>query len=160
MNSLLKSWVLFLACTAIAYPVMGEEMKMEKKQVSYSSKEIVYKPASPDLPKGVEIAVLEGDPKSEGWFTMRLKAPKNMEIPVHKHPADARVTVISGTFYKGYGEVFDRAKAKKFDAGSFSLTPAETWHFVFTKKKGCVLQLTAKGPWGMEPKEKKGLTTK
>jgi hypothetical protein len=49
-------------------------------------------PAS--LPAGAKAAVLEGDPKQAGPFTMRLSFPDGYRIPAHSHPAIERVTVI------------------------------------------------------------------
>ena len=48
--------------------------------------------APPSLPPGVKATVLEGDPRQEGLFTMRLKAPKGYRIPPHWHPAFEHVT--------------------------------------------------------------------
>src|SRR5574341_2444546 len=61
---------------------------------------------------GTQVAVLEGDPKSPGPFTMRLKLPADYKIPPHWHPAHERVTVISGTFNVSRGDQFDSGKGK------------------------------------------------
>src|SRR5687768_728164 len=53
-------------------------------------------PAS--LPAGAKIAILNGDPKKEGLFTMRLQFPPGFKIPPHTHPGAEHVTVISGSF--------------------------------------------------------------
>src|SRR5687767_4622505 len=60
------------------------------------------------LPPGAKVAVLEGDPKKEGFFSMRLKVPDGYRIPPHFHPCPERVTVLSGTFHVGAGERFDQ----------------------------------------------------
>ena len=65
-------------------------------------------PAS--LPAGAKLAVLEGDPRKEGSFVMRLKLPDGYRIPPHTHAKPERVTVISGTFNIGTGDRFDAAK--------------------------------------------------
>jgi len=56
---------------------------------------IDWKPAPPTLPKGAMVAVLEGDPKAAGMFTMRVKLPAGSIISPHWHPRDERVTVLS-----------------------------------------------------------------
>src|SRR5688500_17747999 len=63
--------------------------------------QIQWKSGPPSLPKGAQIAVLEGDPNNEGPFVFRVKAPDGYRIPPHTHPKTERVTVIAGTFYIG-----------------------------------------------------------
>jgi len=101
-------------------------------------------PAS--LPPGAQFAVLEGDPKHTGLFTMRLRLPATYRIPAHWHPADEHVTVISGTFNMGTGDVLDLAKGKALPTGSFALMPAQMHHFAWTSEE-TVLQLHGVGPW-------------
>jgi hypothetical protein len=114
-----------------------------------------WKPGPPSLPKGVSIAVLEGDPSAEGPFVFRLKAPDGYRIPPHTHPKVERVTVISGTFNLGMGEKFDEKAAKAMPAGTFGYWPAGMKHFAFTKGE-TVVQLHGTGPWTivyLDPKD-------
>ena len=57
---------------------------------------VVWTAAPPNMPKGTLIAVLEGDPKKPGMFTIRVKMPAGTRIPPHWHPRQERVTVLSG----------------------------------------------------------------
>ena len=66
-----------------------------------------WKPGPASLPKGAQIAVLEGDPNTEGMFVFRVKVPDGYRIPPHTHPKMERVTVIAGTFQIGMGDKFD-----------------------------------------------------
>ena len=100
----------------------------------------------PSLPAGAKIAILNGDPKKEGLFTMRLEFPAGFKIPPHTHPGAEHVTVISGSFNMGHGAKFDEAAARELTAGSFSLMPAGMQHFGWTKT-GCVVQVHAMGPF-------------
>ena len=51
-------------------------------------------------------AVLSGDPRKEGApFVLRLKFAGGAKIPPHWHPVDEHLTVISGTFFMGQGEI-------------------------------------------------------
>ena len=100
------------------------------------------------LPAGSRMAVIEGDPKSPGLFTMRLKLPADYRIQPHWHPADEHVTVISGTFNMGRGDKFDASLGKALPTGSFSVMPAKTNHFAFTKEE-TVVQVHGMGPWGI-----------
>ena len=66
----------------------------------------------PSLPKGAQIAVIEGPMSQAVPFTVRLKFPANYSIPPHTHPAVERVTVLTGTFHMGMGEKFNRSGAQ------------------------------------------------
>jgi quercetin dioxygenase-like cupin family protein len=103
-------------------------------------------PAS--LPKGTKAAVIEGDPSKPGPFTMRLKLPANYKIPPHWHPGVEHVTVLSGSFYMGLGDVYDESKARKLPVGGFAMMAIGTRHFALTKEES-VLQLHGVGPWGI-----------
>lgn len=100
----------------------------------------------PTLLAGTKVAVLEGDPKKEGMFTMRLKVPAGSVVRPHTHPREERVTVLSGAAFVGFGEEMDRTQAKKFPAGSFYVNPARTPHYVFFEEE-TVVQITGIGPW-------------
>jgi hypothetical protein len=115
---------------------------------------IQWKDASATLPAGTEITVLESNPKKEGMFTLRLKTPKNMLLNVHRHPGPERVTIIEGDIYVGFGDHVNKAAATKFTAGSFYVNPKNTNHYVFTKDKIAIVQITGMGPWQViYPKE-------
>ncbi len=103
-------------------------------------------PAS--LPKGIKVAVLEGDMSKPGPFTVRIKAPANYKISPHFHPAVEHVTVISGSFYMGLGDVFEESKATKLPVGGFAVMEIGTRHFAFTKEE-TEIQLHGIGPWGI-----------
>ncbi len=102
----------------------------------------------PSLPAGAQFAVMEGNPKNPGPFTMRLKFPDGYKIPAHWHPADEHVTVIAGTFNMGMGDKLDMAKGEELPVGSFAVMPAQTNHFAYTKGE-TIIQLHGIGPWGI-----------
>lgn len=108
---------------------------------------IQWKAAPPTLPKGTQIAVLEGNPKTEGLFTIRLKAPVGMKLPVHQHPGPERVTIISGEIYVGFGDNYDEGISTKFTTGDYYVNPPNHDHYVFTKDKEAIVQITGMGPW-------------
>ncbi len=103
-------------------------------------------PAS--IPPGAKFAVIEGDPKLEGLFTMRLLLPAGFKIAAHWHPADEHVTVISGTFMMGLGDKFEMEKLNPLTAGSFAVMAAKTKHFAMAKEE-TIVQLHGVGPWGI-----------
>ena len=104
-------------------------------------------PAS--LPKGAQIAVLEGDPTKEGPFVFRVKIPDGYRVPPHTHPKTERVTVISGTFNFGMGTKFDQKATQAMPAGAYGYWPAGMTHFVWAKGE-TVLQFHGIGPWSIQ----------
>jgi quercetin dioxygenase-like cupin family protein len=108
--------------------------------------QVTWSPAPPSFPAGAKAAVLEGDPKKEGLFTMRLSFPDGYRIPPHFHPAIERVTVIKGTFQVGMGDKFDASALTSLPAGTYAALQPGTRHFA--KAKGnTVVQLNGVGPW-------------
>src|SRR5262245_13103211 len=86
---------------------------------------IAWKDGPPSLPKGAQIAVLEGDPNKEGPFVFRVKVPDGYRIPPHTHPKTERVTIISGTFKLGMGEKFDEKALQAMPAGTYGYWEAD-----------------------------------
>ena len=107
---------------------------------------IAWKDAPPTLPKGSRVAVLEGDPKAEGMFTMRVRVPAGSQLAPHWHPRDERVTVLSGSVELGFGQIADRTKTKRYGAGSFYVNPPRALHYIYFPED-TVLQMTGTGPW-------------
>lgn len=105
-----------------------------------------WAPGSAAMPAGTQIAVLEGDPKLNRYFTIRLKVPAGSKIGPHWHPRDERVTVISGSVQVGFGDAIDEAATAKFAAGGFYVNPANSHHFVLFPEDS-VVQVTGIGPW-------------
>lgn len=116
--------------------------------VSIKSSRIKWADA-PSIGPGAKVALLEGDPKAAAPFTMRIKLPPNLKIGVHTHPAVERVTVLSGTFYFGIGDKFDRAKAEAYRTGDGFIVPAGMPMYAYTGKAESILHLQGTGPWGI-----------
>lgn len=110
--------------------------------------EPVWKDAPPSMPKGTKIAVLEGDTKQPGLFTVRLKVPAGSVIAPHTHPRPERVTVLAGKVRVGFGKKVD-ASGTTFTTGGFYVNPPDDPHFVVVDEES-VLQLTCEGPWVLE----------
>src|SRR5260370_18472765 len=103
--------------------------------------------AAPDaLPKGAQLAVLEGDPTKPGAYTMRLKMPDGYKIPPHHHLRREHVTVVSGAFKVGMGDQFDEGKMNEFAPGSFAYLEPTVHHYAMAKGE-TVIQLHGAGPW-------------
>lgn len=101
---------------------------------------------APHLSPGVRMLVLEGDPKAEGMFTIRLRIPAGTRLNPHWHPRDERVTVLSGLAKVGFGELWNEEAMTAFPAGSFYLNPPMSHHYVWFVE-ATEMQLTGMGPW-------------
>ena len=110
---------------------------------------LTWKDGPPSLPAGAKFVLLEGDPAKAGPFVIRLKLPDGYRIPVHTHPKQERLTVLSGSFRLGMGDKFDADKTQELPAGSYGTWPAGMKHFVWTKGE-TVVQFHGDGPWSIE----------
>ena len=95
---------------------------------------------------GHEIAPIVGDSTKAGPYVERVKFPPNSTSRPHTHPEDRTYTVISGTWYIGYGDSFDPSKLKALPPGSYHTEPANVSHFSVIKEEGVVVQITGIGP--------------
>jgi quercetin dioxygenase-like cupin family protein len=109
---------------------------------------IAWSPAPPSLPRGAELAVVEGDPTKDVAFTMRLRMPDGYRLPAHFHPFVEHVTVIQGTFRVGMGDKFDPAALGDLPTGTFAALAPGVRHFAQAKGE-TVIQLHGVGPWSL-----------
>jgi len=94
---------------------------------------------------GMEQANLIGDPRKPGPYTLRLKFPAGYRLAPHTHPDSREVTILSGTFYTGYGERYEAAALKALPAGSFYTEPANLAHFIEVREP-VLIQVSGIGP--------------
>jgi hypothetical protein len=106
--------------------------------------------SAPGLPADWQIAVLMGDAAKAGPYVQRVKLPPNAMIPPHTHPDDENITVLSGAFGIGEGEVADQAKGRVLPAGSFYYLPANMAHFAWAGPQGAIVQIHGIGPSGIK----------
>lgn len=99
---------------------------------------------------GIETRVLKGDPTQSGLYTIQLTVPANTTIQSHDHPDDRMATVVSGTWYFGYGEQFDAQALKALPPGSFYVEAPNEPHFARTGDAPVVLQISGFGPTGTQ----------
>jgi quercetin dioxygenase-like cupin family protein len=97
---------------------------------------------------GIQTVVLKGDPTKAGLYTLLLRIGPNTKIAAHAHPDDRVATVVSGTWYFGYGKEFNEAALKALPAGSFYTEPPNSNHFAMTRQEGAVIQISGLGPSG------------
>ncbi len=96
---------------------------------------------------GMEQLNLVGNPSRPGPYTLRLKFPAGYRLAPHTHPDNREVTILSGTWYTGYGDKFDPAALKALPAGSFYTEPANVAHFVEVREP-VLIQVSGTGPGG------------
>jgi hypothetical protein len=94
---------------------------------------------------GIQTIVLRDDPNSDGLYTIMLRIPANRRIAAHTHPDGRGATVISGTWFIGYGDAFSPVELKGLPPGSFYTEPAGRTHFAETGGERWWCRLPASG---------------
>jgi len=118
-----------VVCLAGQFSTIPAQVTSHERH-SFTPDTIPWGPAPPFLAPGAQVAVLEGDPTaSSGDYTIRLKMPDGYRIAPHFHPLRENVTVISGTFKLGMGDVFNANKMTAFTAGSFAFLDPNMHHY-------------------------------
>jgi hypothetical protein len=96
--------------------------------------------------RGASQAVLVGDPSKPGLYVVLTKwHPGNMSRP-HFHPNDRFITVLSGTWWVGWGEEFDPDSTFPIPAGSFVTHYGNQIHYDGAKDEEVLLQIVGIGP--------------
>jgi hypothetical protein len=127
------------ASTRTAYDDSHEKNAFTPDSISWGAAPTVVRP-------GAQFAVLEGDPTaSTGDYTVRLKMPDGFRIAPHWHPKRENVTIISGTFKVGMGDLFDPHKMNAFTAGSFAFLDPSMHHYAVASGE-TVVQVHGQSP--------------
>jgi quercetin dioxygenase-like cupin family protein len=112
----------------------------------FSPDTIPWGPAPPFVAPGARLAVLEGNPAAaSGDYTVRVKMPDGYRISPHWHPLRENVTVISGTFKVGMGDVFETNKMTALPAGSFAFLDPDMHHYAMASGE-VVVQIHGMAP--------------
>ena len=111
------------------------------------SEAFTWAPAA-GLPPGAKVAVLYGDPSKPGPFAVRFEFPGGYEIPIHSHPTDEFITVISGKMRMALGEKAAATDAQPLVPGSFMSLPAGAWHHLWVDAEG-IVELHSTGPFAV-----------
>lgn len=104
--------------------------------------------ASPPNVSGLQAAWVLGAEQKPGAYILRVKLAKGTRIPPHTHPDERNTTVLTGTIYVGFGEVFDEAKVVAIPAGAVYVAPANVPHYVWAKDGDAMYQEAGVGPTG------------
>lgn len=97
--------------------------------------------------KGMQFAILSGDPKT-GPYTQMRKVPAGTDNGLHSHSSEIKNVIISGVWYTGP----DAASAKDFGPGSVVIMPGN-WMHVSGCRAGtdCILYQEGKGKFDFKP---------
>jgi anti-sigma factor ChrR (cupin superfamily) len=105
-------------------------------------------PPPPGLPPGAQVAVVAGNPGSDGPYVVRAKLPGGYKIAPHTHPTDENVTVLSGAFHIAMGDKFDTKKGDEVKAGGFFNAQKGMQHYGWTTRP-TVIQIHGMGPFAI-----------
>jgi quercetin dioxygenase-like cupin family protein len=141
----MKKLLIFAAVIA----VVGSASAQDAMKVIRVTPDAITWKDNPALPKGGQVAVLQGDPTKAEMIVQRVKLPANYKVPPHTHPYAENVTVISGRVGLGMGEKFDAKDGDMVTAGAFFSQPAKHAHYVWTGSEGAILQVQFTGPGGI-----------
>lgn len=133
----LCSFVLYSPIAAMAGDAPETGVMLTPEQIGWVD--------NPRVP-GLGLAKILGDAKQPGPFFHRVKFPTGRVVQAHSHPDDRTYTVLTGTWYIGWGETYDAEKLAALPAGSFYTEPAGVPHFISTPDGEAVVQVTGTGP--------------
>jgi quercetin dioxygenase-like cupin family protein len=153
---MLRRWIPTLAVPVlilVAAVLMPQRVDAQSKMKSF-----VVKPAADmkwealkDAPPGPMLSVLSGDP-NKGAYTAIEKFPGGFSAPMHTHPANHKVVIISGTWIhteKGKPEV-------RLGPGSYLFQPAGQPHSTACDAASeCVFYIESSGKFGIKLLEDK-----
>jgi mannose-6-phosphate isomerase-like protein (cupin superfamily) len=133
-----------------ALSVSGFAVAQEPTGFMHLTPQDVHWSANPSIPPGGQSALIYGDPRRGAPYITRVKLPANYRVLPHSHPEERVYTVISGTFYIGFGNEFDQSKLFPFPAGSVFVVPANQAHFHLMQSGEAIVQISGTGPSGIE----------
>ena len=140
--------IAFIFCSAANAQSKDGQLRMTQQEIINTKSTGASAPGSSNL-SAVQVIVIHGDPSKTGLYTILLKVAAHTKIPAHLHPDDRVGTVVSGTWYFGYGDKFDESKLKKLPVGSIYSEVENQNHFAMTKDEPIIVEITGYGPSGV-----------
>jgi quercetin dioxygenase-like cupin family protein len=135
-----------IASLLAATIISAQQTPKTEAPIGITPEAVVWSDGPATLPPGSKMAILEGSPRAEGMFTMRVRIPAGSTIPPHWHPRQERVTVLSGAIDLGFGTVANKDSVTRYRTGSFYVNPPRVVHYLFFPE-ATEMQITAIGPW-------------
>src|SRR5258707_1769074 len=144
---LLLTGFLFTIGSAKAQMSGNGQFRLNPQEIKAIKSQGSSAPGSSNYSAVQEIVVM-GDPSKPGVYMILLKISANTKIAAHLHPDQRVATVVSGTWYFGYGDRFDEEKLKKLPVGSIYSEVAGQNHFAMTREP-VIVEITGYGPSGV-----------
>jgi quercetin dioxygenase-like cupin family protein len=105
--------------------------------ISHSDDALQWGPCPDFIPKGCQIAVLQGDPAKQN-LDIFFKVPGGFHIPYHKHTSQERMVLVSGTLDVTY----DDHERATINTGEYAYGPAQLPHTAYCHEgDDCVLYI-------------------
>jgi hypothetical protein len=146
---------LFVLCLAVCALSLAAAPAATKSTMKPAADHVVVAPDAmkwgdppPGLPKGAQLALLQGDPAKKAIFVIRLRMPDGYRVAPHWHATQERVTVISGTLHIGMGDSFDTNAGQAMAQGSYGYISPKMHHFAWTSGP-TEIQIEAMGPFSL-----------
>ncbi|MEM8610279.1 MAG: cupin domain-containing protein [Myxococcota bacterium] len=115
-------------------------------QIAMRQDDMAWGPCPSVLPAECQMAILEGDPRSESLFTVRFRTSAPFVLTPHSHPRHERVTILEGRVGVGFGDELVRDEISWFGPGDYYVNAKGSHHFVVVDAPA-LLQITGVGPW-------------
>ncbi len=117
--------------------------------ISHKDNSIQWGPCPAFIPKGCEIAILNGNPANNN-LDIFFKVPSDFHIPYHNHTSQERMILVSGTLDVTY----DNHKKATIQTGEYAFGPAKIPHTAYCHKgNDCVLYIGFVAPLDAMPIE-------
>lgn len=140
-----------LAHVVLAATLLGAGAASAEGPISRTARDpgLKWGPCPAFLPKGCQLAVLQGDPAKNNADVF-LKVPPNSKLARHWHTSAERMILVAGEMHVTY----DGHKPAVLKAGSYAYGPAKLPHSAECKNAGpCVLFIAFESPVDAVPSE-------
>lgn len=133
-----------LVGSTLAAPALAQSSKLTELPPTFTpaDKGLKWGECPKGLPKGCQLAVLNGDPAKPG-ADIFLKIPGKSKVPAHKHTSVERILVVDGDLtitYDGY-------KPLAMKRGTYHYGPAEAVHeAACVSAQACMLFISFEKP--------------
>lgn len=120
----------------------GDEAK--EQFVTLRADEMEWR-ATDEFP-GIEFVLVEGNPAEAGPYVLRARFAPGVYSRPHYHSEDRHVTVLSGVWYAGTDDSFDKDATLALYPGDYMKHPAGGVHYDGAKDVEAIVQITGIGP--------------
>lgn len=128
------AFILMLVLSSAGHYALAAEKALV---ISHLDQSLQWGPCPDFIPKGCEIAVLQGDPAKTN-LDIYFKVPADFAIPHHFHTSQERMVLVSGKLDVKY----DNQDSVTINVGEFAYGPAKLPHSAYCHKGApCVLYI-------------------